>query len=302
VNKRGFVLLALAVITACCGGLYVVTDVGRLQNLRGLGEVTAVVDGDRPGTVMVHSQLDAHDDSWRVDDRGEILDWADDTGTTAREPRVRQCVGTVCYRVPTTALRVEVSTDGGTTYTTSWEVGGDTYTRLATTYPDVGDPAEHLSSRSLVVHPVPGGHVVFVANRRDGLLYRDVHGVWLRLGFPSSGEGCCFYAPPLPIAADPQPFDPTNLAVVVVVLAVMLSGGVAVILRSRWTDLPGVVVLAALAGYGTALAGHFPAAGMFPGWMCGVPVILVILIGGIVLAPLFVIGWPARHNRLRAGP
>src|SRR6476619_5488632 len=62
---------------------------------------------------------------------------------------------------------------------------------------------EHLSSRSIVVHAVEGGHVVFVANGRDGLLYRDVHGEWLRQGVPASGEGCCYWEAPLRLAANP---------------------------------------------------------------------------------------------------
>jgi hypothetical protein len=296
-SKRGFVLLALAVVGVGCCGLGFLTQLGRLQNLRSLGEVTAVVDGDRPGTVIVGEQRAGRDTWWRVDDRGEVLAWADDAGRAAGQPRVQQCAGTVCYRVGSTALRVDVSNDGGTTYTPSWEVGGAAYATLAESYPDIGDPAEHLASRSLVVHAVEGGHVVIVADGRDGLLYRDVRGMWHRLGFPSSGEGCCFYEPALPIAAGQPLLDAAGFASVVVAAAVLLSGGLAMIRRPRrWADIAAVIVLAALAAYGTVLAGHFPGAGMFPGLFCGIPIIGVILVSGVVLAWLFVTGMPTRRS------
>lgn len=198
----------------------------------------------------------------------------------------------MCYRVATTALRVDASGVGGDNYTTAWEISGGTYRMLADSYPGVGDPGEHLSSRSVVVHAVVGGHVVFVANGRDGLLYRDVRGTWHRLGSPTSGEGVISYDTPILIASDPQPHDLTIYAVGVVVVAILFSAGVTAWVRRtlQWTGGLAVITLAALAAYGTEMAGHFPGAGMMPGFLLGVPLILVILTGGVLLATWFVRG------------
>jgi hypothetical protein len=254
---------------------------------RHLGAVIDVVDGSRPGTVWLRA--DSHDGStrwWLVDDTGEAVDWVPGAGSGLHAPRREDCVDSVCYRVATTTLRVERSLDGGATYSSEWEIDDDTYSMLAESYPDLENRARDLSSRSVVVHKVSGGHVVFVANGRDGLLYRDVDGEWHRLGFPGTGEGCCYYVAPTRIASDPQPRDLTRYAVGVVVAAVLLSGATAAIVRRswRWSRALAVVAIAALAAYGTELAGHFPDVGMFPGWIYGVPLIMLILTGGVIVA------------------
>jgi hypothetical protein len=305
--RKGWLMLAVLVtLVGACFGLSFVNADRRQQNLRMVDEVIAVVDGSDPGTVVAYTGRDSVARPWRVSDSGSLLGTSGPSEVPG-EPRTQVCVSTVCYRVARTALRVEVSDDGGQTYATAWEVSGATYTMLAKVYPDVGNPAEHLSSRSLVVHATAGGHVVFVANGRDGLLYRDVSGAWRRLGFPTSVEGCCSYEPPIPIASDPQSFDLTIYAVGVVLVAILLSGVITAIARRRWqwTNLLAVVVLAALAGYGTELAGHFPGGGMLPGFICGVPLILIILAGGVGLAVWFVSGPRSRgpvpaNNRARS--
>lgn len=287
-------LAVLVTVAGACFGLSSVTADRRQQNLRAVDEVIAVVDGISPGTVVAYTERDAVAWSWGVEDTGRVLG-TNGPDEVRGEPRIQDCVGTVCYRVATTTLRVEASSDGGQTYAIAWQVSGATYTMLAESYPDVGNPAEHLSSRSLVVHAVAGGHVVFVANGRDGLLYRDVSGAWRRLGSPASGEGCCNYEPPIPIASDAQSFDLTIYAVGAVVAAILLSGAVTAMARRRWrwSNVLAVVILAALAGYGTELAGHFPGGGMLPGFVCGVPLILIILAGGVALAAWFVSGPPS---------
>ncbi|GGM57234.1 hypothetical protein ACFFX1_17400 [Dactylosporangium sucinum] len=296
-RTRWQVLAVLAVVVGACVGLSFMASGLRQQNLRAVGEVTAVVDGRRPGTVVVRTERDALTTRWLVDDTAAATDVAGEADEVPDVPRTADCVGTVCYRVATTALRVEASGDGGRTYSTAWEIAGATYTMLTETYPQVGNPEEHLSSRSVVVHAVAGGHVVFVANGRDGLLYRDVGGAWRRLGAPASGEGCCYYEPALRVASDPQPLDLTRYAMAVVVLAILLSGAITAIRRRalRWTGAVAVLALAGFAGYGTRLAGHFPGAGMFPGFVLGVPLMLVMLAGGVALAARFVRGPAPRH-------
>ncbi len=303
-RTRWHVLAVLAAALGACLGLSFVTTDLRHQNLRAVDEVTSVVDGNRPGIVVVHTERRALTRAWLVDDAGDAVGRASAADEVQGGPRIQDCVRTVCYRVARTALRVEANIDGGNTYSAAWEVSGETYTMLGESYPEVGNPGEHLSSRSVVVHAVPGGHVVFVANGRDGLLYRDVHGAWLRLGSPASGEGCCYYEPPLRISSDPQPRDLTSYAVGVVVVAILLSGGITALVRRRfrWSGVLAVFAVAAMASYGTDLASQFPTVGMFPGFIYGLPLILVILAGGVALAAWFVGGAPIRRSRSANGP
>jgi hypothetical protein len=171
----------------------------------------------------------------------------------------------------------------------AWQIVGEDYLYLARTYPDLGDPAVHLASRSVVVHAAGKGHVVFVENGRDGLLFRDVDGDWHRLGSPASGEGCCFYDPPLPLPAGPRLADRIGWFVAGgVVLAIVGAAGLALRGRRRYDGLVLVVPLAVLAGYGAYLGWIFPPVGMFPGSVYGIPLILIALGVGIRLAIWFV--------------
>ena len=303
-RTRWHVLAVLVLLVGACLGLSFVTNDLRHQNVRAVDEVTAVVDSNRPGTVVARTSRHTLMTRWLVDDSGDVVDRASGTDEVAGGPQTQDCVGALCYRVATTAMRVEASGDGGKTYSIVWEIDGETYAMLAESYPEVGNPAEHLSSRSVAVHQVAGGHVVFVANGRDGLLYRDVRGTWHRLGTPASGEGCCYYEPPLRIASDRELVDPTAYAVGVVVVAILLSGGITALVRRtlRWTGGLAVIVLAALAAYGTVLANHFPTVGMFPGFVYGIPLMLAIITVGIALAVWFVSRAPSLRSSAANGP
>lgn len=273
--------LAAGVLWACTTGI-------AAQNLAAVGEVTAVVDGDQPGTVLVETLRDGTAGTWRVDDAGKVVGWLEATGGARGGPQARQCLGDECYRVPGDALRVEHSTDGGATFGPVWEVNGATYTTLTSRYPDLGDPVVHLSSRSLVVHAAPGGQVVFVADGRDGLLYRDVHGGWHRLGVPDSGEGCCFYAGPLRLSGR-GPLARLAVPVGVVVgLVVLLPGLIVAVRRRDRRPLPVVVTVAALAGAVAGVVTPLEDVGMFSGVLYAVPIVLVVAVGGSLLT-----GWVA---------
>ncbi|HEV7707093.1 MAG TPA: hypothetical protein VGP16_02750 [Asanoa sp.] len=301
-TRRALAYAFLVVAIICCGGLSFVTHgIGQVV-LGQHGEVSAVVDGPRPGTVLVQARWRDEPSSWLVGDNGDALEWLDAADGAAGAPQVRQCLGQTCYRAATTALRVEASGDGGATYATSWEIVGEPYAMLADSYPDVADPAEHLSSRSLVVHAVAGGHVVFVANGRDGLLYRGVGGTWQRLGFPSSGEGCCFYEPALPLHRNPVGVWLTLAAVSAAAGATLLPALLIASKRRTWRrgDIAGVLVLTALASYGSVLAVRFPTVGTFPGATYGIPTLLLILVFGALLGALFVSG-PAASRHAQAG-
>jgi len=281
-------LAVLTVVAVCCLGFSRFKDRADEQNLRAIGELTAVIDGDAAGEVLVEVERNGRESWWSVDDTGEAR--AVDIEAAPARPRTQDCAGRTCYRVAGDALRVEVSEDGGATYAIAWQIDNYVYQRLVRTYPDVGDPVRHLSSRSVVVHATDGGHVVFVANGRDGLLFRDERGTWHRLGVPASGEGCCYYEPPVRIASDPQPVDLTWPAVVVVSVAILGSAGIALAVSRprRYRSLLAVAPLAAVAGYGTYLAGHMPTVGMFPGFLYGVPLIVITLAVGVGLAVWFV--------------
>ncbi|GAA1541303.1 hypothetical protein GCM10009827_070940 [Dactylosporangium maewongense] len=280
-NRRGQVLVVLLGGVLLSGLLWSCTSGTAGQHADELGEVTAVLDS-APGTVVVHVLRHERTTAWRVDDSGEAVEWIEGE-VAAGTPQARQCQQDLCYRVPGDALRVEQSTDGGTTFGTVWEVSGEAYTRLGAKYPRLGDPAQHLSSRSLVVHAVPGGHVVFVADGRDGLLYRDVRGAWHRLGSPDSGEGCCYYEPPPSLAA-PSLTGLPLLAGAGTAAVILLFGLVPTARRRAWRGLPVVAAIAALGGLNAGIAATLQDVGMFPGPMYSVPLILAVTAGGGIFA------------------
>ncbi|MFF5225420.1 hypothetical protein [Dactylosporangium sp. NPDC000521] len=280
-HRRGQTLVVLVGGVLLSGLLWSCTSGTAGRRADELGEVTAVLDA-APGAVVVHVVRRGDTTAWRVEDSGEAVEWIEGD-VAAGTPQARQCQQDLCYRVPGDALRVERSADGGTTFGTVWEVSGDAYTRLGARYPHLGDPARHLSSRSLVVHAVPGGHVVFVADGRDGLLYRDVRGAWHRLGSPDSGEGCCFYEPPPSLAAPSltglPPLVGAGVAAVILVL------GLAPMVRRRaWRGLPVVAAVAALGGLNAGIAATLQGVGMFPGLMYSVPLVLAVTVCGGIFA------------------
>lgn len=284
-----------------CIGLWALMRAGAAAAYRDSGEVTAVVDGDRPGTVVVRTWRDGRADLWLADDTGEPVDWLDPSAPAGGAPQTRQCLGELCYRVPGGTLRVEQSTDGGATFATVWEVGGSRYTRLASAYPDLGDAGGHLSSLSLVVHAVPGGHVVFVANGRDGVLYRDVRGTWHRHGMPDSGEGCCFYDPPPRIGGDTERPDPTVPVGAAAAGAILLVGLAIAVRRRRWRALPVVATVAALGGVAAGTVAPLGDVGMFPGYFYSGPIVLGIVVGGSIAVNALLVGPPAAAPT-RPGP
>jgi hypothetical protein len=199
--------------------------------------------------------------------------------------RVADCAGVDCYRVIAGQLRVDYSHDGGATYTTAWQVTGATRTALEHDYDRLGDPAVHLSSQSVVVHAVAGGHVVFVGDGRDGVLYRDVRGAWHRLGVPRGGEGAYFQRPPR-LATDPKPLDPRPFVAALTGLVVLLAGGVGAAVRRSLTVTRACLLLAIATANGAVawFAASFPDVGMFPGYVYGVLIIGLTLICAVALA------------------
>ncbi|MET7401531.1 hypothetical protein ABZS66_49425 [Dactylosporangium sp. NPDC005572] len=90
-----------------------------------------------------------------------------------------------CYRVVPGRMAVEETVDGGRTWRLSWEVSEGRRQFLVRQYDDLATSGIDLSSAELAVLPVAGGHLVLVANRRDGVAVRYADGTWQRVGMPS---------------------------------------------------------------------------------------------------------------------
>jgi len=147
----------------------------------------------------------------------------DETKWLAPERRTEACSGRHCYRIVSGQLHVQESLDGGQTWATAWQITGWQYRALAADIPDLGDPRSALTSRCIVVREVDGGgHIVLVANGRDGLLRRDASGRWERLGLPADGDTSA--EAPTALRLQPNAFGHRVMAAVFAVVAVLLAG------------------------------------------------------------------------------
>lgn len=121
--------------------------------------------------------------TWHVRQRQDDL--------PASSARTSACVGQHCYRVVSSRMKVMESNDGGAMWRVSWEVSAGRAKLLDRV---LGEPRccrrRPPESQSLAVQARPGGgHVVVVANQRDGIAVRDRAGGWRRLGFVGAGLG-----------------------------------------------------------------------------------------------------------------
>ncbi len=89
-----------------------------------------------------------------------------------------------CYRVVPGRMAVEESVDGARTWRLTWEVSDGRRKFLSRQFNDITSARTDLSSAEVAVLPAAGGHLVFVANRRDGLAVRFADGTWQRVGTP----------------------------------------------------------------------------------------------------------------------
>ena len=265
----------LAAILAC----------GFIRRSPTIRSVTAVELAD--GHVVVttaesQSRRGQHERRWTVDDIGYDLGY--DLGQSSTPALTQQCVLSVCYRVAPGRLAVEQSTDLGITWAPAWHLPDDVYADLVTSLHTPG-----LASLSLVVRAVPAGHEVFVANGRDGLLYRGPDGRWSRVGFPAGGEGI-YYEPAPRLSSDPIAWGPRVAATLPVLGALVAFAvrGRRDRRRGRLGAVVAVTVAGAMAAYGGA---RFPDVGMFPGVFYGFPIIL----GAILATTLVAAGIPARR-------
>ena len=231
---------------------------------------------------------------WRASDDGgrtwRYLDSSEATETVGRlsmvevtqreacapEDRLR------CYRAVPGHLRVEESGDGGRTWTVSWQVTDSQRHRLARAYPSLGNAEVYLSSNALAVQSVPGGHVVVVANGRDGYARRDVDGTWRRIGFgDTTVDGVLIAEEVAPL--EPGPFPTLWREITLAVLAGLLAAAVGA-LRAIGRPTVGAVLSGVAVGLG--------ATGMLLGALMGQarddliagPFAVLMAFGGLVAA------------------
>ncbi|MEO3800026.1 hypothetical protein [Nonomuraea sp. B1E8] len=228
------------------------------------------VDGDR---IVVHVSSGPDQIS-----RDGGATWSQIDAVTADEPRSPQsaaCVprqATRCYRVVPDRTAVQQSDDGGRTWRPSWPTSEDDRERLRRTYS--GGHEHH--SMGLAAVPRPGGHVVVVANGRDGILVRDVQGTWRRVGWPGS-------------AAEPAATVDLSLerGVALFLAACMLFGGVGAGLRQFHRVYTGFAIFACLGVFSVAAEAALPGNDAFGlvalgvvAALIGTPVCLVLAFAG----------------------
>jgi hypothetical protein len=97
----------------------------------------------------------------------------------------------------------------------------------------------------VLVSAADGGHIVLVANGRDGYALRDVDGRWQRIGFGMNGDSLPHWDDPLPTAGTWAPYGwlwgqvGAVLAGLVIVEVAGRRG------RRRWRQVPGLVLIGA---------------------------------------------------------
>ncbi|MFF3670886.1 hypothetical protein [Microtetraspora malaysiensis] len=138
-----------------------------------------------------------------------------------------------CYRIRPGLLEIEETTDGGSTWSTSWAVPSGRRHWLDRIYENSdphGLPSDLAASRALAVQAVPGGagaHIVVVANGPDGVAVRDASGLWRRLGFADDGGFSARSAAPLTnpgVQIDDELWIAVLIAVAVLLLGLVADG------------------------------------------------------------------------------
>ncbi|WP_055478322.1 hypothetical protein [Sphaerimonospora mesophila] len=162
--------------------------------------------------------------------------WRTWQGAPSGRPRTAACVPDEprrCYRVVPGRLKVEESADGGASWSTAWEISPGRQRLLDRHYenPDPqGRPSDPAASVAVTILPVPGGHLVAVANGTDGVVLRDAAGGWHRLGFAGDGRGLSEQAA-VPLAGFGEAISGETgvaaLAALIVLLVVLWLAGAA---------------------------------------------------------------------------
>jgi len=150
---------------------------------------------------------------------------------------------TLCYRLGSEPVEVEVSYDGGKSWRHEW--GLEEYQRkdVAGIPPWSGSPDEPSSS-ALAVVDLDAGHLVVVANGLDGIAVRHANGTWTREPVPGSDEDVVTVHDEPPTSR--QALAPALVGPALVFIGCLVALGIAARNRvpSRWRVAGGVAVLA----------------------------------------------------------
>ncbi|WP_336212526.1 sialidase family protein [Nonomuraea sp. LPB2021202275-12-8] len=202
-----------------------------------------------------------------------------------------------CYSIVDGLMRVMQSDDGGKTWTVSWEVPPAGVETLESTLAAARSYGP-IRSNSLAVQPrAGGGHVVVVANGRDGVAVRDVAGTWRRLGF---GDGDLLSesgAVPLD-----RPLDAGGAMWIAALAALwtVLAGLAVQAVRRPRRARPALIVVQG--GVGAVMLAPWPAhqlEGLF--WLTGAALLVTAVIVATSLVPDARIGSRGVVNALAAG-
>ena len=266
-----------------------------------LPDVVSVAHGARPGTVLVQTEDidDVRDQYLVVDVDGHIVA----AGTPTRQPVLTEdCAGDDCYRVAQWSMEVDESHGATRAYRSAWSVTGVQYQRLVWSYYQSGAPELNVSSKSVVVLSAPDGHVVFVANRRDGLLYRDVGGGWHRLGTPrfttvGTRTTSVFYPPtplPVPLPRNPRLEVAAVFSVMLVLVAVLVCAWRR--LRPGLLQTGGIVAIGGFEAWASAAVTTHYTQGRDLVFIDGLPVLTMMFVIGLLAAVTVLTGRPFRRS------
>ncbi|MEV1285786.1 hypothetical protein [Micromonospora sp. NPDC049679] len=252
--------------------------------LLGVAATSAPSYPDARGAAVLDGKLAVGEVNAYHDPAGRDIGWSisDDAGATWRpltpgEAGVldadRQPVRSACsraqparcYRIIPGRIRVEESRDGGASWRLSWEVTDDQRFILSRSYPDLADPDKYLVSHELAVLDATAGHLVVVANGRDGYAVRRADGRWDRVGFGVKNRFAGEEMPLPPLDGGDTSFRALDL-LVGIVLAIVLAALVVIVAGdligrrnglNRWFAFPFYPLLATAAGL-AALVGVAP--------------------------------------------
>jgi hypothetical protein len=186
---RAMLVLPLAVLAVAATSAPFYPAAGRVEVVDGRA-VVGVYNGYRPGNADLaaerwpSSRLSTADGRTWVEDPKP----AETLPPTPPPLRTQACVPgtpTHCYRVVPRRMAVEETVDGARTWRLSWQVSEGRRRFLARQFNDIGATGIDLGSAEVAVLPVAGGHLVLVANLRDGLAVRYADGTWQRVGVPT---------------------------------------------------------------------------------------------------------------------
>ncbi|MFG1674366.1 hypothetical protein [Micromonospora sp. NPDC049282] len=194
--------------------------------------VAGIADSRGPDSRPVASQWRISEDAgltWRDATAGEVAlltSRSADPASPARED-CSTASPQHCYRLTPGRIRVEASDDAGRNWHLSWQVTEEQRALLNARYQEAGPRGERIAGQDLAVLDIgAGGHVVLVANGRDGFAVRGADGRWQRIGFTGGQWGA--NPPPLdtisPMDRHNDPLRAVTLAFALAAFVLIVSG------------------------------------------------------------------------------